>query len=187
MLSALSSDPYNLPTVAFSLDDFYLPHPAQKALASANAHNPLLQHRGQPGTHDVDLGSEVFNRLKRNETDIPIPSYDKSAFDGEGDRAPRDSWLNANPSTSPAKVKIVIFEGWCLGFRKRGESAVREAWEDAVRRKNSDPAAYSGALAFADINDILDINRALSKYDTFTEYIHTSLTTRAFPPIYRVV
>lgn len=179
MLSALSSPPYNFATVAFSLDDLYLPHSTQRELATAKADNPLLQHRGQPGTHDISLGGEIFDKLSRNESNIAIPSYDKSAFDGEGDRTVRDKWLIANPSTSPDKVQIVIFEGWCLGFRNRDETEVRKAWEDAVHRKNTD-SAYSGRLAFIDINHVLDINGVLSAYDAFTKYVKIALYLAKF-------
>src|ERR1700761_9649954 len=49
----LTSPPHSLPTVVFSLDDLYLTHEDQVALAQAHPDNPLLQHRGQPSTHDI--------------------------------------------------------------------------------------------------------------------------------------
>lgn len=36
-------------TLVFSLDDFYLKHEDQVALARSNADNALVQHRGEPG------------------------------------------------------------------------------------------------------------------------------------------
>ena len=41
-----------------------------------------------------------------------IPQYDKSAFNGRGDRCPLDAWTLID-----FKPQIVILEGWCLGFR----------------------------------------------------------------------
>ncbi|RHY92324.1 hypothetical protein DYB37_000344 [Aphanomyces astaci] len=38
-----------------SLDDVYLPHADQLKVAASNPHNPLLEHRGNPGTHDLNL------------------------------------------------------------------------------------------------------------------------------------
>ncbi|KAI5303146.1 hypothetical protein KEM55_000699, partial [Ascosphaera atra] len=66
--SKLSAPPFNLETVSFSLDDLYLTHDAQKKLAAEHSSNPLLQHRGQPGTHDIALGREIISKLRANET-----------------------------------------------------------------------------------------------------------------------
>lgn len=46
----LRSPPYSLPLVTLSLDDIYLTHADQHALAQSHPSNPLLQHRGQPST-----------------------------------------------------------------------------------------------------------------------------------------
>ncbi len=49
---------------AVSIDDFYLTHADQRALASAHPDNRLLQLRGNAGSHDLDLGRETLARLK---------------------------------------------------------------------------------------------------------------------------
>ncbi len=36
----------------------------QSALAAANPSNPLLQYRGNAGTHDLELGSRTLQALK---------------------------------------------------------------------------------------------------------------------------
>lgn len=38
-----------LPTLVVSIDDFYLTHADQLALAAAHPDNALVQHRGEPG------------------------------------------------------------------------------------------------------------------------------------------
>jgi D-glycerate 3-kinase len=38
-----------IPTLVCSIDDFYLTHEDQVALAQAHPDNALLQHRGEPG------------------------------------------------------------------------------------------------------------------------------------------
>ena len=38
-----------LPTLVLSIDDFYLTHADQLALAAAHPDNALVQHRGEPG------------------------------------------------------------------------------------------------------------------------------------------
>lgn len=42
-----------------------------------------------------------------------IPKYDKSAFNGRGDRCPQSTWKIVD-----FKPQIVIMEGWCLGFQQ---------------------------------------------------------------------
>ncbi|EEP77825.1 conserved hypothetical protein [Uncinocarpus reesii 1704] len=165
--STLSAPPYNLPTVTFSLDDIYLTHDEQLRLAASYPGNPLLQHRGQPSTHDVPLGKRVFDSLKKG-LPTKIPAYDKAAFNGQGDRVPEDQWELVNDvAQGQERVKVVIFEGWCVGFRALPEEDVRAAWEDAVEKKNK--GGYDGQLANIKLEDVLTVNEALKQYDALTE------------------
>jgi pantothenate kinase-related protein Tda10 len=52
--------------VVLSIDDLYLPHSAQKKLAESQPDNPLIQHRGQPSTHDISLGKQIFSQATTN-------------------------------------------------------------------------------------------------------------------------
>ena len=100
-----------LTCAAVSIDDFYLTCAEQDALAAANPQNPLLQVRGNAGTHDLALGTSVLAALKRRDGDrVKIPRYDKSARGGRGDRAPESAWLDAPPAD------VVLLEGWSAGF-----------------------------------------------------------------------
>ncbi|VBB74036.1 Putative kinase [Podospora comata] len=103
-----------LPTLVVSIDDFYLTHADQLALAAANPDNQLVQYRGEPGTHDIPLLTSFLSSLTSPfpPEGIHVPSYDKSLFSGLGDRAPPSTWTHI---TSPPK--IVILEGWLVGFR----------------------------------------------------------------------
>ena len=96
--------------------------------------NPLVQHRGQPSTHDVELGQKILQSLKSNQrTEIPI--YDKSAFNGEGDR------VKGNCRTILAderRADLVILEGWCVGFR---------AVHDGLSEKDPTTTAWEGSKA----------------------------------------
>jgi D-glycerate 3-kinase len=87
----LISPPNDLSVALISLDDLYPPHSELARVANDHPHNPLLRGRGQPGTHDVPLGTQVLNSLRRiNEPDaegtVSIPIFDKSLHSGEGDR-----------------------------------------------------------------------------------------------------
>ncbi|KAK9859943.1 hypothetical protein MYU51_010059 [Penicillium brevicompactum] len=159
----LRSAPYSLSVVTLSLDDLYLTHADQVALAQAHPTNPLLQHRGQPSTHDLALGEEVFASLA-TESPTAIPQYDKSAFAGQGDRVPTAQWQVVNEGDK--KVKVVIFEGWCVGFRAWDDHTLRAKWEAAVRQKES--GDYHGRLGHVQFEDVKAVNDALRHYDVLT-------------------
>jgi D-glycerate 3-kinase len=95
-----------------SIDDFYLTRAAQIRLAQENPDNRYLQSRGYPGTHDIALGTEVLTALKGQTGEVLIPRYEKSLFEGKGDRLPESSW---NPA--PLPLDFIFLEGWMLGFR----------------------------------------------------------------------
>jgi D-glycerate 3-kinase len=95
-------------TVAcLSIDDLYLTYPERKKLQQQD---PRLIWRGPPGTHDVNLGLQVIEQClqKDNNTPILLPRFDKSAFNGSGDRAKPEAI---------SKPDILLFEGWFVGVR----------------------------------------------------------------------
>lgn len=92
-------------TVSLSIDDLYLPYRDRLHLQSID---PRIIHRGPPGTHDVTLGLQVLTALRDGNFPVEIPQFDKSAWNGAGDR------------TTPKVVEradIVLFEGWFVGTR----------------------------------------------------------------------
>lgn len=93
-----------------SLDDFYVTNAEQNEIAKKYDGNRIMQYRGMPGTHDVALLTKTLDSL-RNSKPVSIPRYDKSLFEGRGDRSPRDQWKHISESTD-----VVLLEGWCLGF-----------------------------------------------------------------------
>ena len=97
-----------------SLDDYYLTGAEQELLAKQYAHNPLLQYRGNAGTHDINLIMNTLEKLSMKDQQVLIPRYDKSLRNGRGDRAPGDKWEMVSNSND---VDIVLFEGWMLGFQ----------------------------------------------------------------------
>jgi len=109
-------------TLTFSVDDFYRTHEELETLAKAHPDNPLFQVRGFAGTHDVALGAQVLTALSSGQP-IKIPTYDKSAHDGKGDRAPESKWRVVNEIANE-KIDLVIFEGWMLGFHQLPEKAL---------------------------------------------------------------
>ena len=120
LVNKLTSPPHSLRVVSFSIDDIYLPHDELVALGRNNPDNKLLQHRGEPGTHDVDLGIETIESLLAG-SPTKVPAYDKSRFNGHGDRVPSSEWITAEPP-----FDLILFEGWCVGFHSIGPSMVAE-------------------------------------------------------------
>ena len=55
----------NLKTIQFSMDDFYLCKSDQDKL-NDSTENPLLKGRGLPGTHELSLLVDTFNKLINN-------------------------------------------------------------------------------------------------------------------------
>jgi D-glycerate 3-kinase len=101
-----------LPAIALSIDDFYLPRVERAALA-ARVH-PLLATRGVPGTHDVELAQATIDSLAGGEA-VLLPAFDKA----RDDRRPRREWRAA---TGP--LRVVILEGWCVGARPQDTAAL---------------------------------------------------------------
>ncbi|KZF25404.1 P-loop containing nucleoside triphosphate hydrolase protein [Xylona heveae TC161] len=180
LCSTLRSPPYNLPTVVLSIDDFYLPHEEQLELARHHPQNPLIQHRGEPGTHDLVLAQSTFQALAEQKF-TKIPSYDKSAFDGQGDRTDPSTWAQVNRA-GENPVQVIIFEGWCVAFRAIPSSELKAKWEDAVRRAAKNEG--QGTLGKHQLNNLEFVNERLKDYDHLTDQldalIHLDATDTRF-------
>lgn len=92
-------------TCSLSLDDLYKTYGDRLILKQQD---PRLIWRGPPGTHDVDLGINVLDALHQSNSDaiIHLPRFDKSAYNGAGDRGIPEAVSGAD---------IVLFEGWFVG------------------------------------------------------------------------
>ncbi|GJC77900.1 putative kinase mug58 [Colletotrichum liriopes] len=145
-------------TLVFSIDDLYLKHEDQVALARSHPDNLLVQQRGEPGTHDMQLAQAFFDSITSGKP-TKVPSYDKAAFSGQGDRLPESQWAEVNSPGQP-KVQVVIFEGWCVGFRALSESDVEANWK-----------APSRTLQQHKLEHLLLVNERLKGYDTMTDLL----------------
>ena len=163
-----------------SIDDLYLTHEMQSKLADANPTNPLIQHRGQPSTHDLPLALSLLSDL-RNTKVSQIPSYDKSACNGQGDRMPKETWQVVNQTEQPV-TKVVILEGWCVGFQALSEYELRSKWESAVRQ--AETGDYQGRLGLNRLEDVKFINDALRGYDKLTDQLDALIYLDAADPRY---
>ncbi|MEH1796947.1 MULTISPECIES: glycerate kinase [unclassified Nostoc] len=96
-------------TLSLSLDDLYKTYSDRLVLTQQD---PRLIWRGPPGTHDVDLGLDVLDKIRQSQNSVMVPRFDKSAYKGAGDRT--------NPEMITG-VDIVLFEGWFVGVRPINE------------------------------------------------------------------
>jgi D-glycerate 3-kinase len=62
-----------------------------------------------------------------------IPVYNKFAYEGRGDRAPREAWRRV-----VGPIDAIVFEGWMLGFAPVSDGEI----EPALRVPNGYLAAY---------------------------------------------
>ncbi len=144
-------DSCGLRAVAVSIDDFYLTRTDQLELAKAHPGNRILEHRGAPGTHDIELGDATIERIARlggGET-MKLPAYDKTACGGRGDRAPEVGW-----PVVKGKLDVVILEGWCWAFQPRPNDEL------------ADPA-------------LLPVNAYLPRYARWQRRMHRLIALRA--------
>lgn len=106
--------------IQFLMDDLYLTHDDQLQVTSTAVDiyddNKLLQGRGLPGTHELTLAVDIFEKLKHHQP-VDIPIYDKSCFSGEGDRS--------GYKKVDKPVDVVIFEGWFNGFQPLSEDVLK--------------------------------------------------------------
>ena len=151
-----------------SIDDLYLPREMQKALAESHPDNPLVQHRGEPSTHDVELGKALFQDLAKRKRNIKVPSYDKSAYNGAGDQLPESKWRTINEEGSKP-TEVIVFEGWCVGFRALGDAEVEEKWRAAKEDFDKNGDHYKGQLGKQKLESVLFVNDNLRKYDALTD------------------
>jgi len=147
-----------LPTLVVSIDDFYLPHAEQLALAAAHPGNALVQYRGEPGTHDISLATKFLSALCKGEP-AWVPQYDKAAFSGLGDRLPESQWPAVN-QPGQKLIEVVILEGWCVGFRPLPDEEVEARWRAPARTLHKHTLEH---LQF--------INNELRRYDAVTDLL----------------
>ncbi len=152
-----------LRVATLSIDDLYLPHIRLKAVASSNPENTLLRGRGQPGTHDIALGLTLLHSLKeinRSPTDnLRIPRFDKSLFNGEGDRLPETEWT---PVHGP--LDVVLLEGWCVGFYPQSPHYIEQRMNELPLglEQTFDTSAYT-------LEHVLEVNQRLAEYAKWWE------------------
>lgn len=155
---------HGISAVAISLDDFYLLKSERQALAKTT--HPLLATRGVPGTHDFMLAIQLLKQLKYAKSgEVELPVFDKGLDD-------RNNELR---KCIELPVKIILFEGWCLGVEPQTPEKLIEPINSLERELDKDGTWRSyvnKALAdYADLFKLLDYSVML-KAPSFQEVLH---------------
>lgn len=100
---------HDVSVVVLSLDDFYLPKAARRAMGKTV--HPLFATRGVPGTHDLALLSDTIDALRSARGPVAVPTFDKA----RDERTEMGHWRQVS-----APVQLILLEGWCMGFPQRG-------------------------------------------------------------------
>ena len=151
---------HHLKAIQVSLDDFYLPHEKLVKVKAENLGNQLLRTRGQPGTHDEELARSFFENLRSGTQALRLPSFDKSCFNGEGDRVPESSW-----EVVEAPIEVIVLEGWCLGFQPISSEDIKKR-RDSARCKSNVEWSESpiNTLHQHSVQTLETLNRSLGRY-----------------------
>lgn len=163
----LAEPPHSINVVVLSIDDLYLRQQDLAALAAEAPRNPLWAGRGQPGTHDIDLGTTILRALHRQEERVELPIFNKSLCDGRGDRL--SNGLIIHPP-----IDVVILEGWCVGFSPISQGELDERWDGVwkeERQKLSLPDFFQK-------RDLERVNEALKRYTQLWSYFDLLVQVR---------
>jgi D-glycerate 3-kinase len=121
------------------------------------------------------LARELFTALKDGKP-VKIPQYDKSAYNGLGDRVPPSKWDRVNEPGQP-KIQVVVFEGWCVGFRALPMGEV-------VRMREASKINASATLWKHRVGDLLFVNEKLAEYDRITDMFDAFIHIDAEKTVY---
>ena len=167
LLEVILTEGFGLKVTGFSIDDLYLTRAERDDLAQSV--HPLLKTRGVPGTHDVELGIQLLNRLKQAGPDdlTRIPIFDKST----DERVPEQMWHEWHGSAD-----VIIFDGWCVGGIAEPEASLglpineletledpEGVWRHYVNKQLA--TAYQELFSFLDMLIMLKVPNMQAVYD----------------------
>lgn len=164
---------FGLTVGVLSTDDLYHTHENLRRVAEESAANPLLSGRGQPGTHDIELGTQILDQVYNINTPrastqnavVQLPVFDKSLFNGEGDRAPCS---DTAPTVAPP-LDVFILEGWSMGFSPISAAEVES--KQAASSPDSPLRRYT-------LDALQQINRNLGAYIAWYTHFNVFLQIR---------
>ncbi|MGB0732437.1 MAG: hypothetical protein ACPGPF_01685 [Pontibacterium sp.] len=131
LLDVILTEGFGLRVVGFSIDDLYKTH-AERQTLGENVH-PLLATRGVPGTHDVQLGIDIIESIRRADesTVTKIPVFDKST-DDRCSPSVWQEWVGG--------ADVIVFEGWCVGAKPQDAAMLKKPMNELEEQEDADGA-----------------------------------------------
>ena len=108
---------FKLNVFKISIDDFYKTR--KERLNLSKKVHPMLMVRGVPGTHDIRMMLNFFNKAKsKNFKMIKLPAFNKAIDDRFG----KKNWYKIKK-----RPDVIIFEGWCVGAKPELNKTIKRA------------------------------------------------------------
>jgi len=127
VMAEVAESAYGIPSMAMSLDDFYLSKAERRDL-SERVH-PLFATRGVPGTHDLPLLRDTLHQLATGRDRVSVPVFDKARDD-------RTSMVHWRQISAP--MRLIFLEGWCVGLPPQAESELTKPVNDMEAQKDDE-------------------------------------------------
>jgi D-glycerate 3-kinase len=177
LCQVLESPPHLLSVATASIDDFYAPYSKLVEISESCPQNLLLNGRGHPGTHDLELARNFLKDLRSiNEPvangparEVSLPCFDKSLRGGAGDRV-------ESKSVKRAPVDVVVMEGWCMGFCPITLEEIDKRWSELDKRLKS-----MFSISKYRKQDVVEINQHLKNYLDLWNYFGVCVQVRVRP------
>lgn len=67
-------------------------------------------------------------------------------------------------------MEVIVFEGWCVGFRPLSDDDVSKKWKAAKEQYAQQGDAYQGQLGKQNLESVLFVNAKLREYDALTDH-----------------
>jgi len=126
LIKIILSKYFKLNVFRISIDDFYKTRKERISL-SKKVH-PMLLTRGVPGTHDINMMLNFFEKSKSKKfKGLKLPTFNK-AID---DRFSKKHWYDLKK-----KPDVIIFEGWCVGAKSEKNNTLKKTINSMERTKD---------------------------------------------------
>tara|TARA_A100001011_G_scaffold23458_1_gene23407 strand:+ start:706 stop:1632 length:927 start_codon:yes stop_codon:yes gene_type:complete len=126
LVKIILSKYFKLDVFRISIDDFYKTR--KERISLSKRIHPMLLTRGVPGTHDINMMLNFFEKSKSNKFKrLKLPIFNK-AID---DRFSKKHWYDLKK-----KPDVIIFEGWCVGAKSEKNNTLKKTINSMEKTKD---------------------------------------------------
>ena len=126
LIKIILSKYFKLDVFRISIDDFYKTR--KERISLSKRIHPMLLTRGVPGTHDINMMLNFFEKSKSNKFKrLKLPIFNK-AID---DRFSKKHWYDLKK-----KPDVIIFEGWCVGAKSEKKNTLKKTINSMEKTKD---------------------------------------------------